>query len=181
MIKYRGKYILEGLNEIPPGMMADLDLSYDICKRLHDSARCEMCGRCCSQANITVMDSETGRIAEHLRMDENTFINQYLYRRDGVWLFRKSGRCKFLTNDNKCAIWSERPEICRDFPYLVSKFMSRVYLSIVNGTRAELGYMEDSWPCTPVIKSAVGGMIDEARRKRKERLDAGGTTDNRTR
>ena len=132
MAKYREKYILEGLDEIPDDMLANLDLAYAICKSMHDSFPCEMCGRCCHQANITVMDDEVARMAEHLNMTPERFISEYLYRKDGIWLFKKSGRCRFLGKDKRCTIWSERPEICGDFPYLVSKFMSRVYLSVVN-------------------------------------------------
>ena len=166
MVKYRGKYILEGLDEIPPAMLKDLDLAYDVCRRLHDSFPCEMCGKCCHQANITVMDSEVERIAKHLNMTADEFIDEYLYRRDGLWLFRKERKCRFLGKDKRCTIWSERPEICRDFPYLVAKFMSRVYLSIVNDADIDLSYMEDDWPCTPIIKRSVGALIADARKER---------------
>ena len=166
MVKYRGKYILEGLDEIPDAMLRDLDAAYDACERLHDSFPCEMCGRCCHQPNITIMDGEVQRIASHLNMSAEDFIDGYLYRRDGIWLFRKSGKCKFLGDDKKCKIWKERPEICRDFPYLVAKFMSRVYLSIVNDIKIDLSYMEDDWPCTPIIKSSINTLIEEARRTR---------------
>jgi len=169
MAIYRGKYILEGLDEIPERMLADLDLAFDVCKKMHDSFPCEMCGKCCHQANITVMDNEVERIAEHLDITSNEFIDEYLYRRDGLWLFKKSGRCRFLNEDNRCKIWKERPEICGDFPYLVSKFMSRVYLSIVNNTDIDLSYMEDDWPCTPKIKDSVEKAIKEARRKRNRK------------
>lgn len=167
MVKYRNKYILEGLDEIPPKMLEGLDLAYDACKGLHDAFPCAMCGKCCHQANITLMDSDVERISEHLNMGTNDFIAEYLYRRDGIWLFRKSGKCRFLGNGERCDIWSERPEICRDFPYLVAKFMSRVYLSIVNGAPIDLSYMEDNWPCTPTIKSSIDGLIEEAHKKRR--------------
>lgn len=168
MVKYRGKYILEGLDEIPPYMLRDLDIAYDVCKRLHDSFPCEMCGKCCHQANITLMESDVDRIAGHLGTERERFIEEYLYRRDGIWLFKKSGGCRFLAKKNKCRIWSERPEICRDFPYLVAKFMSRVYLSIVRNTDIDLSYMEDDWPCTPKIKRSINEAIEKAREERME-------------
>ena len=167
MAKYRGKYILEGLDEIPREMLRDLDITYDVCERLHDSFPCEMCGKCCHQPNITVMDGEVERIAGHLNMAAEEFIKEYLYRRDGLWLFKKSERCRFLDDGNRCAIWSERPEICRDFPYLVAKFMSRVYLSVVNDIDTDLSYMEDDWPCTPKIKGSVEESIKRARDERR--------------
>ncbi|MCL2786065.1 MAG: YkgJ family cysteine cluster protein [Methanomassiliicoccaceae archaeon] len=166
MAIYRDKYILEGLDEIPPAMLADLDIAYDICKKMHDSFPCELCGKCCHQANITLMDSDIERISGTLDMSKDDFITEHLYQRDGIWLFKKSGACKFLGDDKRCTIWQERPEICRDFPYLVSKFMSRVYLALVMGTDADLSYMEDDWPCTPKIKDSVASAIKEARRRR---------------
>ena len=169
MAKYRGKYILEGLDEIPPAMLKDLDLAYSVCERLHDSFPCEMCGKCCHQANITVMDSEVQRIAKHLNMTSDAFIDEYLYRRDGLWLFKKERKCRFLGKNNKCTIWKERPQICHDFPYLVAKFMSRVYLSIVNDVAIDLSYMENDWPCTPIIKRSVDALIADARNERLTR------------
>jgi len=169
MVKYRGKYILEGLDEIPPEMLADLDIAYDVCKRLHDSFPCEMCGKCCHQPYIMLLDGEPERIAKHLMMSADEFIEKYLHRVDGRWLFKKSGKCKFLDDGKRCAIWTERPEVCRDFPYLVAKFMSRVYLSIVNDIEIDLSYMEDDWPCTPIIKNSVHAMITDARKKRLTR------------
>lgn len=164
-VRYRGKYILEGLDEIPPDMLCDLDLAYMICKELQKIAPCECCGRCCHQPYITVMDEEVGRISEHIGIDSEEFIATYLHREEGRWLFKKTaeGPCAFLGDDNRCTIWSGRPEICRDFPYMVSKLMSLVYLSLVHDVEPDLSYMDDTWPCTSVIKSAITKMIADVR------------------
>lgn len=168
MVLYRDKYILDGLDVIPPDMMRDLDLAYDVCVRLRDRSSCQMCGKCCHQPFITVRDTEVERIAEYIHTDPLSFVTDYLYREDDRWLFTKTDPCEFLGPDNKCKIWGGRPEICGDFPFLVSMFMSRVYLAIVNDDyEIDIGYMDDTWPCTVVIKNDVGPMIIEARRKRK--------------
>lgn len=167
MAKYRGKYILEGLDEIPDDMLRDLDLAYDVCLKIGETAECECCGRCCHQPFITIMDEEVERISEFVGMDPYDFVMEYLYREDDRWLFRKDGACRFLNGENRCGIWPGRPEICRDFPYLVSKLMSSVYLSIVFPEyEPDLSYMEDEWPCTPGIKGSVTELIAEARQKR---------------
>jgi len=171
MAKYRDKYILEGLDSIPDEMLKDLDLAYDVCKKLHDTSECRMCGRCCHQPNITVMDDEVERIASQTEMELFDFVTEYLYREEDRWLFKKSGACRFLGPDNKCTIWPARPEICGDFPYLVSKFMSRVYLSIVNPDHdIDLSYMDDDWPCTSIIKESIHSLIEKARMKREEKV-----------
>jgi len=167
MAIYRGKYILDGLDEIPENMMNDLDLAFDVCMALRNAGGCECCGKCCRQPFITVMDEEVERISDYLGMNAYDFVTQYLYREDDRWLFRKEGACAFLDADNRCGIWPGRPEICRDFPYLVSKLMSAVYLAIVyDEYELDLEYMEDDWPCTSGIKTNAGALISEARKKR---------------
>lgn len=168
MVLYRNKYILDGLDMIPPEMGKDLDLAYDICLRLKDNSSCQMCGRCCHQPFITVRDMEVERIAEYTHTDPLSFVMDHLYREDDKWLFTKTDPCEFLGPDNKCKIWGGRPEICGDFPFLVSMFMSRVYLAIVNENyEIDISYMDDTWPCTTLIKTNVKSMIIEARKKRK--------------
>jgi len=172
MARYRGKYILDGLDEIPEDMMYHLDLSYEICRKLSELAECECCGKCCHQPYITVMDDEVVRISDHLEMNPYDFVTKYLQRVDDRWLFSKStdGPCAFLGKDNRCTIWSERPEICRDFPYMVSKLMSIVFLHIVHGVDMDLSYMDDSWPCTAVIKSSIRDVVVETIRNRPSPL-----------
>jgi Fe-S-cluster containining protein len=84
-------------------------------------------------------------------------------------LFRKTGPCAFLGKDNRCTIWKDRPEVCRVFPYAASMFMSRVYIAISN-EEADiielLGYMDDSWPCTKVIKADISERIEKAKAAR---------------
>ena len=48
--------------------------------------------------------------------------------------------------------------------------MSRVYLAIVNPDHdimGDLEYMDDTWPCTPNIKSRIRGMVEKAREERQ--------------
>ncbi|MDY0293951.1 MAG: YkgJ family cysteine cluster protein [Candidatus Methanomethylophilaceae archaeon] len=172
MAVYRGRYILQGLDDIPPQMEADLDLAYGICETLRTESPCSLCGRCCSQPFITIRDEEVDTVAAAAGIEIYDFVLSYLERTDdGRWLFTRTEPCAFLGPDNTCRIWGGRPEICHEFPYLVSKFMSRVYLAIVNPDHdilPDLVYMDEIWPCTSVIKGRVPGMIEEARRRRAE-------------
>jgi len=168
-VKYRNKYILDGLNSIPEEMEKDLDIAYGICSSLHDSVPCKCCGKCCTQPYITVMDNEVERIADDLGMDLYDFVTKYLYREDDRWLFSKPkhGSCAFLGENKRCTIWPSRPEICRDFPYLVSKLMSMVYLAIVyKEYEMDMSYMDDTWPCTGIIKETITKKVEEERKRR---------------
>ena len=175
MAIYRDRYILDGLDEIPPDMLRDLDIAYDLCQTLKDTSSCEMCGKCCHQPFITVRDEEVESVAQVAGTDAVSFMFQYLTRdnEEGKWLFRHTNPCAFLDDDNRCRIWKGRPEICNEFPYMVSMFMSRVYLSIVNEGHdilPDLEYMDDTWPCTKIIKERIPGLIEEARIKRRSML-----------
>ena len=175
MAIYRDRYILDGLDEIPPDMLRDLDIAYDLCQTLKDTSPCEMCGKCCHQPFITVRDEEVESVAQVAGTDAVSFMLQYLTRdnEEGKWLFRHTNPCAFLDDDNRCRIWKGRPEICNEFPYMVSMFMSRVYLSIVNEGHdilPDLEYMDDTWPCTKIIKERIPGLIEEARIKRRSML-----------
>ncbi|MDR3075516.1 MAG: YkgJ family cysteine cluster protein [Candidatus Methanoplasma sp.] len=163
MAVYRGKYVLRGLNEISPEMEKDLDEAYGICMSYRDTFPCEMCGRCCHQPNIVVLPDEVDRIAHAAGIPLHDFITGYLDSTcDGRLLFKRSDPCAFLGKDNKCRIWKNRPEICGDFPYSVSMFVSRVYIALSNDDADIMEmteYMDDSWPCTKIIRSSIAEKV----------------------
>lgn len=173
MAKYRGKYILEGLSEIPPEMERDLDLAYAVCERYREEFPCEMCGRCCHQARIVVQPHEVDRISRAAGIPLHEFVGDYLVRAsDGRLLMRRTAPCAFLGADNRCTVWEDRPEVCDDFPYAASMFMSRVYLALTNEDADILeliGYMDDSWPCTRIIRDTIADRVEAARALRAQR------------
>ena len=61
-----------------------------------------------------------------------------------------------------------------DFPYLVSMFVSRVYLALTNPDADILdmvGYMDEKWPCTKEIRSTIAEKVEEGRKVRAGRLN----------
>ncbi|MDR1690507.1 MAG: YkgJ family cysteine cluster protein [Candidatus Methanoplasma sp.] len=167
---YKGKYVLQGLKEITPEMERDLDSAYEICMSYKDGFPCEMCGRCCRQPNIVVLPEEVDRIAYAAGIPLYNFVTDYIVRTsDGRLLFKKTDPCAFLDKDNRCRIWKDRPEICNDFPYAVSMFMSRVYIALTNDDADILDlidYMDDSWPCTKIIRSTIAEKVRKAKADR---------------
>ncbi len=167
MAVYRGKYILQGLGTITPQMEHNLDVAYEICMSYKEGFPCEMCGRCCHQPNIMVRAEEVDRISSAAGIPLYNFITECLVPQpDGMFLMRRTEPCMFLGDDNRCTIWKNRPEICDEFPYAVSMFMSRVYLALTNPDADILeliDYMDDTWPCTGIIKSTIRDRIEERR------------------
>jgi Fe-S-cluster containining protein len=173
MAKYRGKYILEGLAEIPPEMERDLDLAYDICEGYRREFPCELCGRCCHQPQINIQAHEVDRIATAAGIPLHEFIGDCLAQTsDGRLLLRRTAPCMFLGDDNRCTVWADRPEVCDDFPYMSSKLMSRIYLALTDDDADILGligYMDDGWPCTRIIRGTVAARVEAARELRAQR------------
>ena len=168
MAIYRGKYILEGLGTITPQMEHNLDIAYDICMSYKDKFPCEMCGRCCHQPNITIRPEEINRVAQAADIPIYNFMTEYVAQTsDGRFMLKKTNPCVFLGPDRRCKIWKDRPQICDDFPYAVSMFMSRVYLALTNSDadiNELIAYMEDEWPCSKIIKESVKDRIEERRK-----------------
>ncbi len=168
MAVYREKYILYGLDSISPEMEHNLDLAYDICMSYRGAFPCEMCGRCCHQPHIMVCPEEIDRVSAAAGIQPYDFIRDYLVRtEDGRFLFKRTNPCAFLGKDNKCKIWRSRPQICDDFPYVVSMFMSRVYLALTNpdaDVEALTSYMDDDWPCSRIIKRDITDRVVSARK-----------------
>ncbi len=170
MAVYRGKYILEGLDEITPNMEHNLDIAYEICLSYKDNFPCEMCGRCCHQPNIIIRPEEIDRVASAANLTPFMFRRNYVIEMpDGRCLINKQndGPCPFLRDDKKCSIWKDRPQICDDFPYAVSMFMSRVYLALTNpdaDIMKLISYMDMKWPCSKVIRRSIKKKIEERRK-----------------
>ncbi|MBE6527441.1 MAG: YkgJ family cysteine cluster protein [Thermoplasmata archaeon] len=171
MVLYKGKYDLRGLETITPEMEKDLDLAFKICSSYRNEVPCEMCGRCCHQPNIIIRPEEVERVSAAAGCDLYTFMtSKVVQTSDGIFMRKENnGPCPFLRKDNKCSIWKDRPMICDDFPYVVSMFMSRVYLALTNPEVDILGlldYMDESWPCTRAIKETIRGKVEEGRKTR---------------
>lgn len=174
MAVYRGRYILQGLGEISPAMEKDLDLAYGICEEYQNSFQCEECGKCCYQKLITILPEEVDRISTAAKVPLGEFMSSYVeIAGDGRIMLLHTNPCAFLDKDKKCKIWMDRPEVCKQFPYRVSKFMSCVYLAIMNDDADVLeliDYMDDCWSCTKKIKGTISAKVVNAREFRRSQM-----------
>ncbi len=85
----------------------------------HECQRCTACCRWPGQVRLT--DDEIARMAVHLGLSENEFIQRFTRiraDRRGLALHDKpNGECIFL-EDEACAVQPVKPQQCRDFPNL---------------------------------------------------------------
>lgn len=82
---------------------------------------CQQCGACCRVPGIVrLTDEDVDRLAHHLNLDVETFIETYTDlspSRTGLILKGETmGPCLFLTEKNQCRVHKARPQQCRDYP-----------------------------------------------------------------
>jgi Fe-S-cluster containining protein len=79
---------------------------------------CTRCANCCKTMNIKFDDDDIERIAGHLNISVDEFIEAYLEadEDDGHYITRQQP-CLFLGEDDRCMIYDIRPTVCREYPH----------------------------------------------------------------
>jgi len=94
---------------------------------------CLACGNCCRTLQIVVDDNDIQRLAQRLKMTPQQFSRQYVQTAPDRTKHFISTPCSFLGADNRCSVYEDRPQACRDFPYLhAADFRSRSLMMIAN-------------------------------------------------
>ena len=85
---------------------------------------CINCGICCSDTSekkrhILMLNKETNEISIKTGKKISDFASIYLGKKPYSYEMNKkgNGKCFFLSLENKCYIYSERPLICRFYPF----------------------------------------------------------------
>jgi Fe-S-cluster containining protein len=103
---------------------------------------CTRCANCCKTMPTTLTDADIDRIAAHLGMSREAFIETYL-RRDrleGAYA-TKGVPCPFLGSDDRCTIYEVRPATCQEFPHTDKEgFIWRTYAHADNTARCPAVY-----------------------------------------
>jgi len=81
------------------------------------SIDCLDCANCCKTTGPLITDKDVIRIARHLKLSPQRFIEQYLRIDEDDDYVLQSVPCPFLDTDNFCSIYSVRPKACREYPH----------------------------------------------------------------
>lgn len=80
---------------------------------------CLSCGNCCRSLEIVVGEKDIARLARRLGTTPKAFTETYVgVAEDGTGHLKASPPCPFLGEGNACTVYEDRPQACRDFPYL---------------------------------------------------------------
>ncbi|AJA69039.1 YkgJ family cysteine cluster protein [Myroides odoratimimus] len=108
---------------------APKDLDYQM-QEIHDNVfkktDCLSCANCCKTTGPLFTNADIERIAKHLKMKPQQFIDKYLYIDEDRDYVLQSLPCTFLDNENYCMIYEVRPKACREYPHTDRKKFNQI-------------------------------------------------------
>jgi Fe-S-cluster containining protein len=91
-----------------------------------DEIDCLQCANCCKTTGPLFTNADIERIAKHLKMKPQQFINQYLYIDEDKDYVLQNLPCSFLDSENYCMIYDVRPKACREYPHTDRKRFQQI-------------------------------------------------------
>lgn len=125
------KKLVNRLKKINP---RELDsIVHELHDEVFDDIDCLKCGNCCSTISPIVINKDIERISRKLKTKPANFIDDYLrIDEDDDYVFRQTP-CPFLGDDLYCAVYSDRPKACAEYPHTDRiKFYQALDLSLKN-------------------------------------------------
>ena len=94
---------------------------------------CTTCAHCCRSLQVVVDAKDIQRLAERLGMTPKQFSRRYVQVAEDRTRIFTAIPCPFLGEDNRCTVYEDRPQACRDFPFLHNDgFRHRTLIMIEN-------------------------------------------------
>lgn len=90
---------------------------------------CRMCGECCrGEGGIVVTQKELERLSRLLSMDLESFCRRYTSSvgEKQVLATGRDGYCVFFVQDRGCTVHSDKPDICRAWPFFRGNLIDAV-------------------------------------------------------
>ena len=118
------KKLFEKLKKIKP---KDLDEKFE---KFHDEAfesiDCLSCANCCKTTSPIFTQRDIDRLAKYLRIKSSAFIEKYLHLDSENDYVLNVAPCAFLDEENKCIVYEDRPNACREYPHTNRKKMYQI-------------------------------------------------------
>lgn len=139
---------------------------------LHDKefakTDCLKCANCCKTTAPWLNDQDIARIAKHLKLKEQKFIEEYLEVGEDNEFSFKLVPCVFLMPDNECSIYNVRPKACREYPHTNRRKFQQIETITIENTAicpATYNIMEALKANLPIQYSEKGGKPREKFRR----------------
>lgn len=102
------------------------DLFFQAHQKAFKKIDCLECANCCKTTSPIFREVDIKRISKSLRIKESAFIENYLKVDEDKDYVLKQSPCVFLSLDNTCSIYENRPLACREYPHTDRKNMYQI-------------------------------------------------------
>ena len=92
-------------------------------EQVFEELDCLTCANCCKTTSPIFLQTDIDRLAKSFRMKSSSFIDAYLHRDEEGDFVLNSSPCTFLSADNTCQVYEDRPKACREYPHTDRKKM----------------------------------------------------------
>lgn len=94
--------------------------------KVFEEIDCLSCANCCKTTSPIFRDVDINRLSKKLKMKSSDFVSQYLHLdSDGDYVLNVAP-CPFLSEDNTCSVYENRPLACREYPHTSRKKMHQI-------------------------------------------------------
>lgn len=91
-----------------------------------ENVDCLSCANCCKTTSPIFRAIDIQRLSKRLKINSGEFVTRYLKIDDENDYVLQSSPCVFLMDDNKCAVYEDRPLACKDYPHTNRKKMHQI-------------------------------------------------------
>jgi Fe-S-cluster containining protein len=114
------------LKHMKPVTLAKADrLTEEFGRAAEAAMDCTACGACCRDNCVPVSVEEQIQLASRLGISPDEFREQYLGTDDDGQPAIEATPCPFLKS-SRCSVYEDRPQACRDYPYVGGNVASRM-------------------------------------------------------
>ena len=133
---------------------------------IEDMGDCLDCGICCKFPTVGVTQKDIKRMARYLDLSEGAFKRNHVASIKGRQvLINGNDGCTFLTADNECLVYPERPYPCWTFPFNVQLKTGVVEIRYIEmcpkATHFFFGFLEFIKQYYPATYASVKKTLDE--------------------
>ena len=89
----------------------------DIHDNVFREVDCLTCANCCKTTSPIFYQRDIERLAKHFRMKPSDFISKYLHVDEDKDYVLNGAPCPFLSGDNYCSVYENRPLACQEYPH----------------------------------------------------------------
>jgi Fe-S-cluster containining protein len=91
-----------------------------------EEMNCLECANCCKTTSPIFYQNDIERLAKSMRIRPGEFIQKYLHLDEDKDYVLNVAPCPFLSPDNYCMVYENRPKACREYPHTNRKKMVQI-------------------------------------------------------